>query len=393
MKVTLRRAMPVLAAAGVSLFAAAPAGAAGTAGSGPATQAGTSAAAAGAEAGIFYGVAATSSRDAWAVGESNLGTYLIMRWNGSRWSVSHYGHGQAITEFGGVAATSATNVWAVGSTTAIGGKTHTLAEHWNGKIWKYFYSPTPGGTGKFTGVAATSAGNAWAVGVTGPGSGKPLIEHWNGKSWTQARYPAPAGAELDAVTATSASNAWAVGSTRATHGGKGQKTLIEHWNGSTWTRVTSPNAADAGSLLQGVTATSPDNAWAVGFSLGSTTYEPLIERWNGAHWSRVHSPNPTGDTDLSAVSAASSTDAWAVGYTNPTRCGNSGPVCGTAAFHWNGKKWTATASINPPVKTVDEFAGVAVTSTHNAWAVGSSDWGATLIEHWNGKAWVWRPPA
>jgi hypothetical protein len=392
MKAILRLGLPVLAATACVALVTGPAGAVPAAAARPAMTAGTEAAPVGAEPGTFYGVAASSASNAWAVGSSQFDTYLIMHWNGSRWTVSHYGHGSTVSEFIGVTTTSASNVWAVGETwnPAAGGNPHTLAEHWNGKSWKYFYTPTPGGNAELDGVAATSKRNAWAVGTIASGAGAPLIEHWNGASWTKARYPAPAGSSLHAVAATSASNAWAVGSTRANRKGSGQTTLIEHLNGTSWSRVPSPNASDHGSLLFGVAATGPGNAWAVGFSLTGTTDRPLIMHWNGARWSLVHSPNPTGDTLLSAVSASSARDAWAVGYTNPTRCGNGGPQCGTAAFRWNGKTWTATASVNPPVKSVDEFDGVAVTSARNAWAVGASDWGATLIEHWNGTAWIWR---
>jgi hypothetical protein len=36
------------------------------------------------------------------------------------------------------------------------------------------------------------------------------------------------------------------------------------------------------------------------------------------------------------------------------------------------------------------FEGVAIVSGGNAWAVGTYDgWSASLIERWNGKAWVW----
>ena len=330
---TLRWGMALLvAAAGAMLVVSGP--------TGLAARAGTLAPPASvAEAGVFYGVAATSSDNAWAVGGSRFATYLIMHWNGSRWTVSHFGHGQPVTEFAGVAATSAGNAWAVGSIARTPGIPHTLAEHWNGKAWKWFYTPTPGGNALLNGVAATSASNAWAVGAINSGRGRPLIEHWNGTRWT---------------------------------------------------RVPSPNAADRGSLLQGVTATGPDNAWADGLSLGSTTEKSLILHWNGKRWSLVHSPNPTGDTDLIGIAAASSGDAWAVGYTNPSRCGH-GPKCGTAAFHWNGKTWVVTPSVNPPAGYLNEFAGVAVTAAGNAWAVGSTDWGATLIEHWNGKTWTWLP--
>ncbi|MGO9163645.1 MAG: hypothetical protein ACLP7J_23660 [Streptosporangiaceae bacterium] len=57
----------------------------------------------------------------------------------------------------GVAATSARNAWAVGLTGA-----RTLIVHWNGRAW----TKAPASTGFLEGVAAVSATSAWAVGGT-----------------------------------------------------------------------------------------------------------------------------------------------------------------------------------------------------------------------------------
>src|SRR5579871_4133268 len=67
-------------------------------------------------------------------------------------------------------------------------------------------------SGQLHGVAATSAKNAWAVGSAGTTTHpKTLIVHWNGSSWRPVSSPSPSGSMLRAVAATSASNAWAVG--------------------------------------------------------------------------------------------------------------------------------------------------------------------------------------
>ena len=142
-----------------------------------------------------------------------------------------------------------------------------------------------------------------------------------------------------------------------------------------------------------MTATSYGNAWAVGVTNTGTVYQSLILHWNGRRWAVVPSPNPTGDTNLIAVAAASSTDAWAVGYTNPTRCSNGGPPCETAVVHWNGKAWSVTPSVNPSGTSLDVLEGVAIISGHDAWTVGTDNyWSSTLIEHWNGTAWGWHLP-
>jgi len=74
---------------------------------------------------------------------------------------------------------------------------------------------------------------------------------------------------------------------------------------------------------------SATSAWAVGCTGGNT----LILRWNGTVWKRVPSPNPSPDHAqcLAGVSAASASDAWAVGYTD-----GGGK---TLIVRWNGIAW------------------------------------------------------
>jgi hypothetical protein len=219
-------------------------------------------------------------------------------------------------------------------------------------------------TGGLNAVAATSASNAWAVGSAG--SGETLIERWNGRTWTRVPSPSPANSSLTGVAATSASNAWAVGSA-----GSG-KALIERWNGRTWTRVPSP-----GGRLTGVAATSASNAWAVGGA--------LIERWNGKAWKQVPGAAPA-NSYLTSVAATSASNAWAVGC--DTGCFSTG--FRTLILHWNGKAWKRVPS--PALSTGGWLGGVTVTSATSAWAVGTAagcgcSTGDSLILHWNGTAW------
>jgi erythromycin esterase-like protein len=151
-----------------------------------------------------------------------------------------------------------------------------------------------------------------------------LIEHWNGTAWKQVTSPNARGSDydvLDAVAATSSTNAWAVGDY---YNGTANQTLIEHWNGRAWKQVTSPNPGGSShsNFLDAVAATSSTNAWAVGDYNNGTAERTLIEHWNGTAWKQVTSPNPGGSSHsnfLDAVAATSSTDAWAVGdYYNGT---------------------------------------------------------------------------
>jgi len=109
--------------------------------------------------------------------------------------------------FNGIAASSARNAWAVGSGPGV------LIAHLNGKAWRRVRTPhlAAGAAGLFA-VTAASARAAWAVGSTG--SGAMLILRWNGRAWSRAQVPHPGvHGNLLGVSATSARNAWAVGST------------------------------------------------------------------------------------------------------------------------------------------------------------------------------------
>ena len=123
---------------------------------------------------------------------------------------------------------------------------------------------------------------------------------------------------LASVTAISRHNVWAVGYDAPVTNAP-RNTLIEHWNGTRWKHVTSPNPGGAnGSLLSGVTATSVSNVWAVGDYSDGTATRTLTVRWTGTRWKQIASPNPVAGTltindVLTAVAATSAVNVWAVG--------------------------------------------------------------------------------
>ena len=109
--------------------------------------------------------------------------------------------------------------------------------------------------------------NAWAVGKGRNGAA--LAEHWNGTAWSVVQVPTPAGAagsQLSGISALSPSDIWAADSVITVVGTTIQtRTLIEHWNGSSWSVVASPNVGGNDNLLNGVSATTGD-VWTVGSS-------------------------------------------------------------------------------------------------------------------------------
>lgn len=275
----------------------------------------------------------------------------------------------------GVAAVSADDVWAVGADNG-----QTLTEHWNGTSWGVVVSPNAGmNTSELLGVAAVSSSDVWAVGyysIVSTGANKTLIEHWDGTSWSIVSIPKVGSYnnQLLAVAAVSASDVWAVG-----------ESLTLNWNGTSWSKVPSPNAAQ----LSAVAAVSASDIWGAGDYYNSTykTTRTATINWNGTKWSPVVSPSVDTDDGLVSVAADSASDVWAVGtdYNNSVRGDR------TLTLHWNGTSWSVIASPNPDPGPGDNFLyGVAAVSSSDAWAVGdyyNSGHNSTATLNWNGTSW------
>jgi hypothetical protein len=242
-------------------------------------------------------VDAVAPNDVWAVGGDCWGIHtLAEHWNGSAWSIVP---GPQLSEWAtldGVAAVSGSNVWAVG----YAGSESPLMEHWNGQAWSVVSVP---GQGYLGDMASTGPSDIWAVGGSDAG---PLVEHFDGSRWSVVSVPHPAGGNLNSVTALSPTNVWAVGS----QGLSGSRTLAMHYDGKTWQVVPTQDestAANAGNVLRGVAAVGPNDVWAVGMYQNEQTaihqHRTLAEHWNGASWSIVSSPSPGHSSELNAAAA------------------------------------------------------------------------------------------
>ena len=189
---------------------------------------------------------------------------------------------------------------------------------------------------------------------------------------------------LDGVSCTSASTCTAVGDY---YTGTNDQTLIEQWNGTTWSIVSSPNtSATQDNYLNGVSCTSASACTAVGDYYTGTSNQTLIEQWNGTTWSIVSSPNTsaTQDNYLYGVSCTSASACTAVGdYYNGTD--NQ-----TLIEQWNGTTWSIVSSPNTSATQSNNLDGVSCTSASACTAVGNYYAGSndqTLIEQWNGTTW------
>ena len=298
----------------------------------------------------------------------------------------------------GVTAISKHDVWAVGATytdATTFEPLQTVTEHWNGSQWRIIPSPNLYRNNALNSVAAVSANDVWAVGNTyvhlggGRFENNTLIEHWNGSQWRIVPSPNPREQNmLNGVFAISKHDVWAVGST-GTISGSILDTLILHWNGSQWSVVPSPHPGAGSTLINGW-AGSSNNVWAVGiyFTGSGTPGVALIEHWNGRNWSVVASPNAgMNGSSMNGVTVVSASDAWAVGQTT-----NSNNVTQALIEHWNGRNWSIVQSPNfAPQGFI--LGSVVAFSSNDVWAAGLSFpgpnglGGKTLIEHWNGTSW------
>jgi hypothetical protein len=253
---------------------------------------------------VLRGTAAVSASDVWAAGYTGNASYgqdksLIEHWSGSAWSVVPSPSPNYTQDLYGVAATSSSDAWVVGTSFNYSPYGYgALIEHWDGTSWNVV--PNPATTGLFA-VTALASNNAWAIGGA-------QIVHWNGTGWSIV--PSPQGDYyLQSVAAVSPSDVWAVGYRQVPSGeGYFYYPLVEHWNGSAWSVV--PGASGYGQgYLFGVTASSAMSVWAVG-SVGGLSF---AEKWDGTHWTGVSTPNVgTSNNTLQAAAAASGT-VWTIG--------------------------------------------------------------------------------
>jgi hypothetical protein len=315
--------------------------------------------------GGLFDITCANPVDCWAVGtqledggNGNSTGALVENWNGTTWSVvpipTPSGTGVVGAFLQGVSCTSPSSCIAVGYTTDIhGGNLNDLIEQWNGSSWTIVPGAATAQTyDQLMRVNCLSADNCWAVGNAGPVQQDPnflpiypgavgdqgLIEHWDGSTWTvvpSTSEPSPGGGFLYGIECLSASDCWASGAV-TDDTGQGSGLLMERWNGSAWTDVSStvpvPNGTPGGAILSSISCVGPLSCWAVGSygtfgGGGGSGFQPqaFIEYWNGSSWSIEPSPQ-VGPIDLlNSVSCIAGVGCTAVGTTATIEGNGNGP--------------------------------------------------------------------
>jgi hypothetical protein len=130
-----------------------------------------------------------------------------------------------------------------------------------------------------------------------------------------------------------------------------------------WRIVSAANSAGPSTQLTAVSADSTNDAWAAGW-VGSSA--GFVEHWDGRGWNTVAGLPPLGGPP--AIAAFTPRNVWAVADSSD------------GFLHWDGTHWRWVPAAPGGGGRLVALAG----SPTDLWAAGDP---ATLIEHWNGSRW------
>jgi hypothetical protein len=186
-------------------------------------------------------------------------------------------------------------------------------ERTGANAWKKVAFPGRGGSVNVAG--SSSPTNVWAALKSSSGQATELYR-WNGRSWTAAKS---LRGSLTAISVLGPNDVWVFGGSAG----------VTHFNGRTWTKVSS--------TPQGGSALSDNNVWA----FNGTD----VDHYNGRKWTatNVASLLPAqlsghGPSALTNILALAPNNVYATGEGDQTPRGGPGVV-----LHFNGHTWTKAA--------------------------------------------------
>jgi hypothetical protein len=237
------------------------------------------------------------------------------------------------------------------------------------------FNPGPDGSDTISGTGGGVKGSSVSLSCTG--------------GWSVV--PSPSIGNLDnnlaAVSAGSATDAWAVGSYYTSNNPTVLQAMGEHFDGTSWTEFPLPNVGPNENSLLGVSELSSGHAWAVGYDVNAEfAQQTLVEHYDGTTWSVVPSPSPGAEQNiLYGVSAVSDSDVWAVGADQ-----DANGLWHALTEHWNGSAWSAVPAVDAGASG-NQFFAVRAVSANSVYATGQQAGSGfpsqALVEHWNGTSW------
>jgi len=354
----------------------------------------------GASNGGLIGVSCWVSRFCEAVGhyENSFGVQVALAeaWNGSSWRIQQTPNptGSIDTQLGGVSCNSPVACTAVGYSENSAGQDATLVETWNGASSQIVDTPNPAsGTGPtggsctvgyacvagggaevgLMGVTCRSVNSCLAVGYaeSAASDDETLVEAWNGVSWTIQNTPNPANSTsngFSGISCPAANRCLAVGYTE--DGPGTDQRLVELWNGSEWSIQHAPLPVGANtSTLFGIACRSTSACTAVGYDNDLFLVNvPLVETWNGRSWSIRNTPDPYNSLESGLFAVSCPTSASCTAAASSVN-GSLDPQ--TLAESSNGRSWAISATPNPPSAPATALFGVSCRTADSCAAVGS----------------------
>jgi photosystem II stability/assembly factor-like uncharacterized protein len=189
----------------------------------------------------LYSVAFNEANDGWAAGciGSEGGEYfLVYHWDGTGWSeVSLSDERNLWACVHDIVAVSSTDVWMVG-TGRKEGKEYGFTVHWDGINWKRFSDLV---TYSIASISALSSDNIWAITRSG------MVLNWNGVEWSEK-------AKLDYANSFSGPIIFAREPDDIFAAGN----KVWHWNGTTWTDLSSHGNLPIDTEIKGIVEGSID---------------------------------------------------------------------------------------------------------------------------------------
>ena len=186
---------------------------------------------------------------------------------------------------------------------------------------------------------------------------------WN-ISFSSAPY-----SSLSDVTATGPDDAWAVGSTS----GGGDSRRLSHWNGAQWQELTPPPPPQGvrTPAYRFVGASSPQDVWTLGYD---SSGDAFAQHWNGTSWGQDVSTFGSA-VHLTDIADIGPDDTWVVGSDDA----HATPF----ADHYDGNGWTRQTL----PAALHNITAISATSGTNVWISGTANDGSLLALQWNGSTW------
>jgi hypothetical protein len=245
----------------------------------------------------LYGVSCTNTVNCVAVGDyedaSGVDTFpLIETWDGATWSIAP--SPALMGMLNAVSCTGTTDCVAVGYDSDASGNGDNLVETWDGTSWSVVTVPDVTTSDDLESVSCPTSSFCAAV---GDADGEAEALDWDGSVWTvisDASFAAGNGVSCPTMTECLAV------------GGDVPGDVIEMWDGSAWTTLAHPSPG-TNALLYAVSCDQSADCVAVG------SYDPhqrssltLVESWDGTTWSVT--PSPEGNSSFSGLGAVSCSD-------------------------------------------------------------------------------------